>query len=50
MMNVLNAIWEEKTGEGLTEDEAWKMVEFVKMILENADRNLDVQKGALYVE
>lgn len=41
MMNELNKIWKEKTGNDLTEQEAWKMVEFVKMILENADRKLD---------
>jgi len=40
MMNELNKIWKEKTGKDLTEQEAWKMVEFVKMILENADRNI----------
>ena len=41
MMNELNKIWKEKTGTDLTQEEAWKMVDFVKMILENADRNLD---------
>ena len=41
MMNQLNEIWKNKTGADLTEEEAWKMVEFVGMILENADRNLD---------
>lgn len=41
MMNELNAIWKEHTGNDLTNDEAWKMVEFVKMILENADKNID---------
>lgn len=41
MMNELNKIWKEKTGNDLTEQEAWKMVEFVKMILENADKKLD---------
>ena len=41
MMNELNQIWKEKTGNDLTEQEAWKMVEFVKMILENADKKLD---------
>ena len=46
MMNELNKIWKEKTGKDLTEQEAWKMVDFVKMILENADRKLDEkQKG-----
>lgn len=40
-MNVLNEIWKRHTGEDLTEAEAWGMIEFVKMILENADRNLD---------
>lgn len=41
MMNELNAIWKEHTGKDLTNDEAWKMVEVVKMILENADKNID---------
>ena len=39
-MEELNAIWKEKTGRDLTPEEAWKMVDFVKMILENADRNI----------
>lgn len=41
MMNELNEIWKSRTGKDLTENEAWGMVEFVKMILENADNNLD---------
>ena len=41
MMNQLNQIWKEHTGKDLTEEEAWKMVEVVKMILDNADKNLD---------
>lgn len=41
MMNKLNKIWKEHTGKDLTQDEAWKMVAFVKMIYENADKNLD---------
>ena len=41
MMNELNNIWKSRTGKDLTENEAWGMVEFVKMILENADKNLD---------
>ena len=40
-MEKLNDIWKSNTGSDLTEDEAWKMVDFVKMILENADRNID---------
>lgn len=40
-MEKLNDIWKNKTGADLTEEEAWKMVEFVGMILENADRNID---------
>ena len=40
MMNELNKIWKERTGKDLTAEEAWKMVDFVKMILENADRNI----------
>lgn len=45
MMQELNKIWKEKTGKDLTEAEAWKMVEFVKMVLENADRKLDEMQG-----
>lgn len=41
MMEEINKIWKERTGNDLTTEEAWKMVEFVKMILENADRNID---------
>lgn len=41
MMNELNRIWKMKTGKDLTEQEAWKMVEIVKAIMENADKNLD---------
>lgn len=40
-MEKLNDIWKKGTGNDLTEEEAWKMVDFVKMILENADKNLD---------
>lgn len=43
MMDKLNNIWKEYTGNDLTEKEAWKMVDFCKMILENADRNLDIE-------
>lgn len=41
MMNELNEIWKSRTGKDLTENEAWGMVEFVKMILENADKKID---------
>lgn len=41
MMNELNEIWKSRTGKDLTENEAWGMVELVKIILENADKNLD---------
>lgn len=40
-MEQLNAIWKANTGNDLTTEEAWKMVEVVRMILENADKNLD---------
>lgn len=40
-MEKLNAIYKTKYGRDLTEQEAWKMIEFVKMILENADNNLN---------
>ena len=39
-MEQLNAIWKAKTGKDLTEEEAWKMVDVVKLILENADKNI----------
>lgn len=41
MMEKLNAIYKEKYGRDLTNQEAWKMVKLVKMILENADNNLN---------
>lgn len=41
MMDELNKIWKEHTGKDLTEQEAWKMVDFVKMVMEHADKNLD---------
>lgn len=40
MMNELNNIWKAHTGADLTEKEAWQMVDFVKMILENTDKNI----------
>lgn len=40
MMNELNAIWKAHTGNDLTEEEAWKMVDFVRLMLENADKNI----------
>ena len=40
MMNELNAIWKSHTGKDLTEEEAWKMVDLVKLMLENADKNI----------
>ena len=41
MMNELNEIWKQHTGKDLTEQEEWKMVDFVKMVMEHADKNLD---------
>lgn len=41
MMKELNELWKKKNGRDLTQEEAWKMVEFVKMLYENADRNID---------
>lgn len=41
MMDKLNQIWTNKTGRDLTEEEAWKMVEVVRLILENADKNIN---------
>ena len=40
MMNEINEIWKKRTGADLTEEEAWKMLAFVKMLFENADRNI----------
>ncbi len=40
MMNELNAIWKSHTGNNLTQEEAWKMVDLVKLMLENADKNI----------
>lgn len=40
-MEKLNAIYKDHTGNDLTENEAWGMVKLVKMIYENADRNLE---------
>lgn len=40
-MQMLNEIWKKHTGKDLTEKEAWGMVEFCKMVFENADKNLD---------
>lgn len=41
MMETLNKIYKEHYGRNLTNEEAWKMVDLVKAILENADRNLE---------
>lgn len=38
-MEKLNEIWRQHTRKDLTEEEAWKMVDLVKCILENADHN-----------
>lgn len=43
-MNQLNEIWKERTGRNLTEEEAWKMVDFVKMVLEEADKKIPEKK------
>ena len=40
-MEQLNTIWKNHTGENLTTDEAWKMVELVAAILANADKNIE---------
>ena len=41
MMEKLNEIFKAEFGRDFTEEEAWKMVDLVSFILENADRNLD---------
>ena len=41
LMKELNEIWRDKFGRDLTIEEAWRMVDFVNLILENADRNID---------
>ena len=39
-MEQLNKIWKEHTGKDLTTEEAWKMVDLIKLMLENADKNI----------
>ena len=46
-MDELNRIWKEHTGKDLTTDEAWGMIEFVKMVLENVAA-FSGKAGALY--
>ena len=40
-MEQFNKVWKEHTGADLTEKEAWAMVDFIKMMFEHADKNLD---------
>lgn len=40
-MEKINKVWKEHTGADLKADEAWKMVEFIKTVLEQADKKLD---------
>ena len=39
-MEQINQIWKNRTGKDLTTEEAWKMVDVIKAILENADKNI----------
>ena len=41
LMEKLNEIFKAEFGRDLTEEEAWKMVDLVSLILENADKNID---------
>ena len=41
MMEKLNAIFRKEFGRDLTEEEAWKMVDFINLVLQNADKNID---------
>ena len=41
MIDELNKIWRDKFGRDLTTEEAWRMVDFVNFVLENADKNID---------
>lgn len=41
MLKELNALWRDKFGRDLTTEEAWRMVDFVNLVLENADKNID---------
>ena len=41
MMEELNKIFKKEFGRDMTLAEGWKMVEFVSMVLENADKNID---------
>lgn len=40
-MEKINSIWKSKTGKDLTSEESWKMLDFIGMMLENADRNIN---------
>ena len=40
-MEKVNAIWKEHTGNDLTSEEAWKMVDFIKAVLEEADKEIE---------
>ena len=40
-MEKINKIWKDRTGADLTTEEAWKMAEFIKAVLEQADKALD---------
>lgn len=40
-METFNKIWKAKFGRDMTEEEAWGMVEFIRMVMEHADKKLD---------
>ena len=40
-MEKINSIWKSKTGRDLTSEETWKMLDFIRMILENANKNIN---------
>lgn len=39
-MEQVNEIWKSKTGENLTDEEAWKMVDFIKTMMEIIDKEI----------
>lgn len=40
-METINKIWKEHTGTDLTAEEAFKMIDFIKMMLEQADKEIN---------
>ena len=40
-MEKINEIWKERTGKDLTKEEAWKMVEFIGSVLQEAEKRIE---------